>query len=313
MKVLIGYDGSTHADAAIDDLVRAGLPRITEAIVLSAVEWPTMQALKRWGMVETDFSPEWMERIAEAQRLAEAGAYRLRMHFPNWSIEVEPSGGNPAEMILEKARTWPADLIVVGTHGRSALGRAVLGSVSLRLIREAPCSVRVARANANAPHGPARLLVGMDGSAEADEAVSEICGRRWPAGTEVCVLSVHEIMIPANAERIAIGERLYDTINEDEYFRLRHAGADAVKKLHEAELTAIAIVKEGEPKEVLVREARNWNADTVFVGARGLGRVESLLLGRVSSATVSHAPCTVEVVFPKSQKARGALFPSRAA
>jgi nucleotide-binding universal stress UspA family protein len=314
MKVLIGYDGSADADAAIDDLVRAGLPATGEAIVLSAVEWPTMQALKSWGMVETDFSPEWMERINEARRLAGAGADRVRMHFPGWKIDVEPSAGNPAEMILQKAKTWPADLVAVGTHGRSALSRAVLGSVSMRLVREAPCSVRVARASAN--HGSPsslRLLIGIDGSGEADAAVTEVCRRSWPAGTEIRVLSVHDPLVPVNAERIAIGERLYDTINEDEYFRLRNAAGQAVKKLHEAGLTATPIVKEGDPQEVLIRDARNWNADAIFVGARGLGRVEGLLLGSVSSATVSHAPCTVEVVVPKSQKARGALFVPSAA
>jgi nucleotide-binding universal stress UspA family protein len=165
MKVLIGYDGSDHANAAIDDLSRAGLPPDTEAIVLSAVEWPAVQAIQSWGMVETDFSPEWMERITAAGRLAESGAARLRERLPEWTVRTEPSAGRPADALLEKASTWPADLIVVGTHGRSAIGRALLGSVSLKLIREAPCSVRVARAR---PHeGPPRILLGLDGSAEA--------------------------------------------------------------------------------------------------------------------------------------------------
>jgi nucleotide-binding universal stress UspA family protein len=294
MKVLIGYDGSTHADAAIDDLGRAGLPPKADAIVLSAVEWPTMQALQSWGMVETDFSPEWMERIAAAQQLGEAGSNRLRTQFPDWKIEVEPSGGNPADVILQKGNTWPADLIVVGTHGRSALGRALLGSVSMKLIHEAPCSVRVARANPN--QGPPRLLIGIDGSPEAEATVAEVCRRCWPAGTEIRVLSVQEVLMPVNAERIAIADRLYEKINEDEHSRLSHAAGHAAKTLHQAGLTATPIVEEGEPKEILIREARTWNADTIFVGARGLGRVESLLLGSVSSATVAHAPCTVEVV-----------------
>jgi nucleotide-binding universal stress UspA family protein len=294
MKVLIAYDGSTHAGAAIDDLARAGLPQTADAIVLSAVEWPTAQALKSWGMVETDFSPEWIERIATAQKLAEEGASRLRKLFPNWNIEVEPSAGNPAEVILQKASTWPADLIVVGTHGRSALGRAVLGSVSMKLIRESTCSVRVARPGTHP--GSIRLLIGIDGSREADAAVAEVCGRCWPEGTEVRVLSVQEILIPVNAERIAIGDRIYEKINEDEHFRLSHAAGEAAKKLRQAGLIASSVIEEGEPKEVLVREARAWNAGTIFVGDRGLGRVESLLLGGVSSSTVAHAPCTVEVV-----------------
>src|SRR5215471_4192426 len=172
MRILVAYDGSDHADIAIDDLRWAGLPEKAEAIVLSAVEWPTSQALRSWGMVETDFSPEWIERIGSAQRVVGDGSDRIQKLFPQWKIEQEPSAGNPADAILEKARTWPADLIVVGTHGRSTLGRVLLGSVSLRLIREAPCSVRVARSSVH--DGPIRLLIGTDGSPEADTAVEEV-------------------------------------------------------------------------------------------------------------------------------------------
>jgi nucleotide-binding universal stress UspA family protein len=63
-----------------------------------------------------------------------------------------------------------------------------------------------------------------------------------------------------------------------------------------AGLNVSSVVEEGDPREALVRQAQTWNADTIFVGARGLGRVERFLLGSVSSATVSHAPCSVEIV-----------------
>jgi Universal stress protein family len=106
MRILIGYDGSDHANTAIADLRWAGLPDKAEAIVLSAVEWPTSQALRSWGMVETDFSPEWTERIDAAQRVAKAGSDRLQKVFPDWEIQLEPSAGNPADAILEKARDW---------------------------------------------------------------------------------------------------------------------------------------------------------------------------------------------------------------
>jgi len=294
MKVLIGYDGSSYADAAIDDLQWAGLPETTDAIVLSAVEWPTMLAMKSWGMVETDFSPEWMQRIGQAQQLAATGADRLRKLFPKWNIEIEPSGGDPADMILEKARTWLADLIVVGTHGRNAVGRVVLGSVSMKVLRHAPCSVRVVRERKH--DGPVRLLIGVDGSAEANAAVDEVCRRSWPEGTHVRVFAAQEVFELASAERIGIGERIYDRVNQDEYRRMKDAARESADKLHSAGLKASPVVSEGDPKHALVRDARDWNGDTIFVGARGLGRVEGLFLGSVSSATVAHAPCTVEVV-----------------
>jgi len=294
MKVLIGYDGSDHANIAIDDLKRAGLPDDCEAVVLSSVEWPAVQAIRSWGMVETDFSPEWMERIAAAGQLAESGATRLRERFPGWKVAVEPSAGNPAEAILEKARTWPADLIVIGTHSRSAVGRALLGSVSLKLVREAPCSVRVARVVSG--EGPLRLLIGIDGSPEAEAALNEVCSRHWPPETEAHVLAVHETLVPTNSERIAVGETDYEQLNEAERLRLTQAVREAADKLRRPGLVVSAIVHEGNPKESVVHFARDWNAHTIFVGARGLGRVEGLLLGSVSSATVAHAPCSVEIV-----------------
>jgi nucleotide-binding universal stress UspA family protein len=294
MKILIGYDGSHHADMAIDDLRRAGLPQNAEARVLSAVEWQTVQAIRSWGMVETDFSPEWVDRIAGAQQLADTGSARLLKLFPQWTVQKEPSAGNPAEALLEQARTWRADLIVVGTHGRSALARALLGSVSHKLIREAPCSVRVARASHR--EGPIRVLIGTDGSPEADRVIDDVSRRSWPTGTEIRVLAAHAVLVPVNAEHIAMGENLYGGINQDEYLRLKRAVENAAKKLDQSGFISGAAVEEGNPKEVLPSHARDWSADMIFVGARGLGWVEGLLLGSVSAATVAHAPCSVEVV-----------------
>ena len=57
MNILVAYDGSSYADAAIDDLLYAGLPEDTDVIVLSAVEWP-LQTPRSWGMVETGFPAE---------------------------------------------------------------------------------------------------------------------------------------------------------------------------------------------------------------------------------------------------------------
>jgi len=93
MKILIGYDGSTHADIAIDDLQRAGLPQKAEAIVLSAVEWPTLRALRSWGMIETDFSPEWIERLGLRDSWQRPVPIGCRTCFRNgtfsWNLPLE--------------------------------------------------------------------------------------------------------------------------------------------------------------------------------------------------------------------------------
>jgi nucleotide-binding universal stress UspA family protein len=294
MKVLIAYDGSDYADAAIDDLKWAGLPDNADAIVLSVVEWP-LQAPRSWGMVETGFAAELEEDIKAAERLAAQGRQRLQKLFPKWKIHAAASpAAHAATAILDKANAWPADLIVAGTHGRSALTRVVLGSVSLKLVKEAHCSVRIARKGDH--DGPVRLLLGNDGSSEAAAVVDEVSRRFWPTGTEVRVLAAHEVFIAVENATVGIGAEAYMKINEDEKLRLKETAIQSVERLRQAGVAAFPIVKEGDPKGMLVSEARDWNASTIFVGARGLGRVERILLGSVSAATVAHAPCTVEVV-----------------
>ena len=59
------------------------------------------------------------------------------------------------------------------------------------------------------------------------------------------------------------------------------------------------VVKEGDPKRVLIEEAEQWGADCIFVGARGLRRLERFLLGSVSTAVAARAHCSVEVVHPR--------------
>ena len=63
----------------------------------------------------------------------------------------------------------------------------------------------------------------------------------------------------------------------------------------------------GDPKQVLVKQAAQWDADGIFVGVRGLSRLDRLLLGSVSAAIAVRAACSVEVARPAIR--RDALDP----
>ena len=82
----------------------------------------------------------------------------------------------------------------------------------------------------------------------------------------------------------------------EENARVKAAIDAAVEKLRCAGLRTSVVVKEEEPKALLLNEAEGWNADSVFVGARGAGRVERLLTGSVSSAVAARARCSVEII-----------------
>jgi nucleotide-binding universal stress UspA family protein len=61
------------------------------------------------------------------------------------AVETSTPEGPPEHAILEAARGWPADLIVMTTHGRTGLGRLVFGSVAEAVLRSAPCPVLLIR------------------------------------------------------------------------------------------------------------------------------------------------------------------------
>src|SRR3954463_10861995 len=122
MKILIGYDGSPFADAAIDDLQSAGLPPDARALVLSVADvWPAMPPLYREsltpGPTETslaviDSARRMADRAqAEAAAMAEAARQRVAGLFPGWRVDAEAVSDSPASAITERAESWGADLI----------------------------------------------------------------------------------------------------------------------------------------------------------------------------------------------------------
>jgi nucleotide-binding universal stress UspA family protein len=78
--------------------------------------------------------------------------------------------------------------------------------------------------------------------------------------------------------------------------RLNGVVEDAKKVLETAGLDVDPKVLEGNPRSTILSEAKAWGAETIFIGARGLGILDRLLLGSVSTAVVTHAECAVEVI-----------------
>jgi nucleotide-binding universal stress UspA family protein len=286
MKILVAYDGSECADAALDDLRRAGLPADAQIKVLSVIEsWlPPPSGLE---MVEH------IDRDQEYLSLAQRAGLRLVSMEPAWDVKSETGVGSPATVIIKKADEWDADLIVVGSHGRTALGRFFFGSVSQKVLHESGRSVRVARGRIEEPDTPARLVIGIDGSEDAQAAVDAVVSRKWPSGSEARVISATWAAPQVTTQRM-IGPITNWII--EERARVKKMIDKDIDKLTLAGLKTDAVVKDGEPKSLLIAEAESWGADCIFVGARGLGRVERFMLGSVSSAVATRAHCSVEVV-----------------
>lgn len=304
MKLLVGHDGSDSAAAALTDLQRAGLPAEVDAAVISIADvWLAPDGAK------TDPAPaEWLataiehahaerrQAVERMRAIAAEAAERLRGEFPTWTVRAEALGDSPAWGILKRADVWRPDIIVLGSQGRSALGRFFIGSVSQKVLTTAACSVRIARPHGGDEHSGLRLIVGVDGSIHAARAVQGVKQRVWPRGTAVRVVSALDAFLSTAV--ISQDERITQWVmdgGEAETWVHKMASAGA-KELSAAGLDAEAIVRPGDPKRVLVAEAEAWEADCIFVGAQGLNAVERAVLGSVSSAVAARAPCTVEVV-----------------
>jgi nucleotide-binding universal stress UspA family protein len=300
MKLLIGYDGSSCAEGALLDLRRAGLPQTVEAVVMCVADvLLTPQEASGAGLAPRSPMPmpepakralvRALQAIEEAKAIARQASERLQTHFPTWKVHAEACADSPAWGLVKKADEWRPDLLVVGSHGRSALSPLILGSVSQKVLAHAPCSVRIARWRPDAQDGPVRLVVGVDGSADADAAARAVSRRVWPAGSEVRVIIAIDRMLTTTPQQPQAN-------SEDESAWARHTVEGAAEVLRRAGLVVSSVAAEGNPKRLLPREAEAWGADCIFLGARGFRSIARFLLGSVATAVAARAHCSVEVV-----------------
>ena len=311
MKILIGYDGSECADAALGDLRRAGLPASAEVRILSVAEvWlpppdpdQSQSSSREAAPVSSLIAPMYAKArraVQEAEAVANRGRDRLSALFPGWTVSANATSGSPAWEIVFAADNWKPDLVVVGSQGQNALGRLVLGSVSQVVLNEAQCSVRVARGRIEQPDEPVRLIIGLDGSPESEAVVREVASRQWPASSQIKLVVVDD---PAGVS--FIGDE-FSPVVEQGAEELDHAwaqkilvdNAEALRALPQIEVITELI--EGNPKNELARAAEEWGADCIFVGSSGSSNTSArFILGSVSAAVATRAHCSVEVIRKK--------------
>ena len=309
MRLIFAYDGSKDADSAIDDLRFAGLPATGFAEIISVAEvWlPPPGSLEGEGEEQSSAYIDEVLRecrrkgekaVAEAEMLAKFAANRAKAALPDWEVTSFTSYGSPGWEIVNEAEKFGADLVIVGAQGQSFLTRLMLGSISQRVLTEAHCSVRVGRGRIDLDAGPARIIIGFDGSKGSQAAVAEVAKREWHDGTEVDLLTVSEPVVPTTIGRFVTPlARTVNEINVSEASLVGRSAEIATTIIRAKGLKASSRVCNGNPKSVLPDEAKKWGADCIFVGANAWGsRIERFLIGSTSAAVAARAYCSVEVV-----------------
>lgn len=296
MKVLLGYDGSKDAEAALRDLSRAGLPSDTRVKVVTVITvWqPRVPGIQFNSRLSREAVSVGEQALKDAKALAGKGAAKLRKAFPGWTVDAEAMLDTPAEGLLRKAQEWEPDLLVLGCHGRTAIGRLLMGSVSQKLLHHSHTNIRIVRSPKRDKHPGLRILLALDGSVGSDATVWAVAARYWPQGTRIRILTALE---GTALSRAMEGIRAKADISKGLRAKWMEKKCEAaVKLLAPLGLTVEPAMRVGDPRLSLLREAKEWGADCIFMGSRGLGGVDSFVLGSVSTSVTAHADCTVEVV-----------------
>ena len=301
IKVLIPYDGSESAEMALDDLRRAGLPQALDAIVAVTNVWLPLSPYEitravsaRRMMVLTagmsSFAPA-LRDYEEQRALSVAAEHRIRSIFPSGTITTEPmqDTATVANEILRTAKRGGAELIIVGSKTSPSPDITDYAGPALKVAKEAHCSVRIARPSNRKDDSLIRIILGVDGSDSAAQVVQSVAQRVWPHGSEAHLVAVRKVG-PRNP-------RMATQIMP----RLEHSA----EQLRAVGLRVSTVIRDGQPQDVLLHEARELAADCIFIDQHGFqpalnGGFERRCLGRAAVALILGAHCSVEVVRPKS-------------
>jgi nucleotide-binding universal stress UspA family protein len=297
--IVIGYDGPDRGDGAVALAARLRDPHRGTLLLASA--YPLASALTAGGFVV----PEEIERLRDETHAMLVAARHASPARERTRIRAVASE-SPARMLTELAEAEDADLVVVGSSRRGAIGRVLPGTTAERLLHGAPCAVAVAPGGYRG--GPIRHIgVAYDGSPEAEDALhaaEALAGELRAALTVYCAIEP----TPPSAAIIAAGTggEWPSRSAKDRARHLLWAVADNAPDGLEPE----TLLLHGEPAAAIAARAHGV-IDLLFTGSRGYGPLRRALLGSVSGALVRDAGCPV-VVTPHTAIAQDEPVPDSA-
>jgi len=214
-----------------------------------------------------------------------------------WSARIEE--GAPADRILDCARTLPADLIVMGTHGRGGFEHLVLGSVAEKVLRLAGCPVMTVppRAATAAKLPFRRLLCPVDFSEASQEALHIALSLAEEADAELVVLNV--IDWPDDETFLVEAFESPDMRRQLEIQTMARLDAlipdDA--RVWSRPSAKVAI---GKPHREIISAANDMEADLIVIGVHGRNAFDVTIFGSTTNQVVRRAACPVLTIREKS-------------
>jgi len=142
MKILLAIDGSPHSDAAVHEVKSRPWPHGSVVRIVSAIQ-PYTPPATEIVLAGATLESVTRQQTEQAAQLTNGAAESVRK--AGLEVETAVHQGDPRSVIVDEAAEWGADLIVLGSHGRTGISRWLLGSVAGSVASHAPCSVEIVR------------------------------------------------------------------------------------------------------------------------------------------------------------------------
>lgn len=144
-NILVAMDDSPEGASAAEWIMQQSWIRGKNIGLFSAIE-PLGEAYVRRNVVSASRELlAWQQEKSLREGILRQYEHLIREHCQVQSVKSGVAEGDIVELILRGVKTWPADLVVMGSRSRSALQRTVLGSVSRKVSMHAECSVEVVK------------------------------------------------------------------------------------------------------------------------------------------------------------------------
>jgi nucleotide-binding universal stress UspA family protein len=287
-KILVGVDFSEIAQAALK--VAANLAkRMSGSLVLVHVgDVVTSGRESRLATVR-----HWEELLkdrleGERQKLE---AMREDLGIPSRLVRVD---GSPAEELARLAKEEDADLVVVGTHGRTGAKKVVFGSVAQETVRRCSCDVLVVREGAPLTHN--HILVPVDFSEHTEPAIERALSVVEEGGR---IELVHFWIPPwgmAPGDGPSTQPEIYAELMDEQQQQIEAEGESLVSKYDREGIELRFEAARGEPVPGLAERVESGSFDLIVMGSHGRRGFRRFFIGSVAENVVVHAGCTTLVV-----------------
>lgn len=291
-QVVVGFDGSDHAQRAVAWAAREAYSRSLQLTVLSAAHFEAIGLGGATGMASW-----WPEAALGGSRwAADAGVQLARDVAPGVVARPWVGLGSPGALLVAASQT--AREVVVGSRGRNPVVQLCLGSVAEAVAAHGHCPVVVVHGDDSAQPGPEHpVVVGYDGSLSSRVALEYGADAALRAGARLRIVTAWDADT-AQTWVVAYGgtgmPSWQDVLREghDTADQVARRGEELARDAHPG-LQVTRVVEQGRPSLMLAAAAAD--AGMLVVGTRGRGALASALLGSVSHTLVRTSPCPVAV------------------